>query len=283
MTVAVDPDLDCSVLLLDVETTGTAADDQIIELAVQFGFDAEGIKAPVKTWRFKPTVPIHPGAERVHGISETMLAHELPFAVSAQAIAELLDVCTVIIGYNVKFDLEKLIAELTRAKVQAPDFKDTIIVDTLRLWHHAEPRTLAAAHQRFVGGAFDNAHSAAADIAATAHVTIAMLDQFGMIDQTWAEIADACEPERKFWLGHTNHLKWVDGDVIITFGKHKDASLTDPSVRGYLTWMRKQDFPPHVKEVAQMAAQLNAPAFLRWAASKYPPPVGVAPVAEEAP
>ena len=61
------PDQDCTIIVFDVETTGTRKDcDQLIELSAQQGF---GSDAPRKTWRVKPSVPISPGAQRIHGIS----------------------------------------------------------------------------------------------------------------------------------------------------------------------------------------------------------------------
>lgn len=264
-------DLDSTVLLLDTETTDVGDNAQVIELAVQFGFGDEHTPPPVKVWRFKPTVPIHPGAQAIHGISMDMLNHELPFAAYAQDIAELIDSALVLIGYNIKFDLQRLGADLARAKTPMPDLSGKAIVDTLRLWHYGEPRTLAAAHRKFVGGDFDDAHSAAADIAATGRVTLAMLEQFGLSGQAWHDIADTIEPERKLWLGHTNHLKW-DGDrVVITFGKHKDVAITDVP-NGYWKWVLGQDFPAHVKEVANAAFKMPGPRLMAWVAQKYPPP-----------
>ena len=58
---------DHTLTVFDVETTGTRKDqDQIIEPSAQQGL---GTDTPRKTWRIKPSVPISPGAQRVHGIS----------------------------------------------------------------------------------------------------------------------------------------------------------------------------------------------------------------------
>ncbi len=281
-----DDDIDTSVLLLDVETTGTnKAVDQVIELAIQYGFDAHDptgfvVPAPVTVWRFKPDVPIHPEAARVHGISIEMLADAPAFRVHAQRILELIDQAAVLIGYNVSFDLEMLQAEAARAGLTFPALRDTHIVDPLRIWHHFEPRTLAAAHARFVGDGFENAHSAAADIAATGRVAIAMFEQFGLSGQPWDAISELCNPDRKFWLGNTGHLRWAptaaDGVVVvITFGKHKDAALHELAVTqpGYLRWVLKQDFPPHVKQICHEAVSRRGGGyFLSWARAAYPPP-----------
>ncbi len=67
-----------TLIVFDVETTGTRKDqDQIIELSAQQGL---GIDTPRKTWRIKPSVPISPGAQRVHGISMDELKDCEPFS-----------------------------------------------------------------------------------------------------------------------------------------------------------------------------------------------------------
>ncbi len=69
---------DRTLIVFDVETTGTHKDrDQIIELSAQQGL---GTDAPRKTWRIKPSVPISPGAQRVHGISMDDLKNCEPFS-----------------------------------------------------------------------------------------------------------------------------------------------------------------------------------------------------------
>jgi DNA polymerase-3 subunit epsilon len=274
-------DFDTTTILLDVETTGVnKAVDQVIELAVQYGFEtydeAAGrvVSAPVTVWRFKPTVPIHPGAQKVHGISMEMLAGCTPFAAAAFQIYELIDSAQVIIGYNVSFDLEMIGAELARAGAPAIDFKDTHIVDPYRLWQQCEPRGLQEAHRRFVGHAFESAHNAAADIAATGRVALGMIDAFALHGKDWGEIADICSPDRKLWVGGSDHFRWDFRDgapvVIVTFGKHKGTPVTE--LRGYLQWMRKQDFPPHVKMICEKATRMQPAAFLAWARSVFPPP-----------
>lgn len=280
-------DLDTSVLVIDTETTGiNKATDQVIELAVQYGFETytdkgDAIPAPMTVWRFKPDVPIHPGAQKVHGISMEMLDKSPPFKALAHRIAGLLDEALVLIAYNAVFDLDMLTAEFQRAGVQPPDFSKKYIVDPYRLWQRYEPRGLAEAHRRFAGGDFDNAHSAVADIAATGRVALGMIDAFQLHGKDWGEIADLCDPDRKTWLGGSNHFKWVwtngpdaPPTIVMTFGKHKDTPLPviAATAGGYLKWMQKQDFPPHVKLLCQKAGSMRGDALLAWAAANFPPP-----------
>lgn len=268
-------DRDTSIIIADVETTGTdRAKDEVIELAVQFGFPPRGRAPDQLVWQFKPTRPVGASAAK-HGITDAMLAGQQPFRVQAQRIGEIIDEAEIIIGYNIQFDIDMLAAEFARARYSFPSLQGKIIVDALRLWQQFEPRTLTAAHQKFVGGDFENAHSAGADVEATGNVVLGMIRDFGLTDKTWDEISALADPERLTWLGHSNHIRWVNREPTFTFGKHKGCVVTDPEVRGYLKWMQGSDFPAHVKEIAMQAFKLRPVAFLAWVMQKYPPPVEV--------
>jgi len=182
-----------SILVFDVETTGLQKDrDQIIELAVQAGLDAE---APRRCWRFCPSVPMDPASERIHGISAADLAAELPFAAHAAELHSLFTEAQVLIGYNVGFDLDMLQAEFARAGLPPLDVGDKLIVDPYRLWSAIEPRGLKYAHRRFVGGDFAGAHQAQADVAATAAVLCGMLAAFNL-QAEWHSLAELCRGRR---------------------------------------------------------------------------------------
>ncbi len=182
-----------SILVFDVETTGLQKDrDQIIELAVQAGLDAD---APRRCWRFRPSVAMDPASERVHGISEADLAAEPPFAAHAAELHGMFTDAQVLIGYSVGFDLDMLQAEFARAGLSPLDVSDKLIVDPYRLWGAMEPRGLKYAHRRFVGCDFDGAHQAQADVAATAAVLCGMLTTFGLLPE-WHSLAELCRGRR---------------------------------------------------------------------------------------
>lgn len=262
-----------SVLVFDVETTGLNKEtDQIIELAVQFGLH-EG--AERQSWRFRPSVPIHPAAQAAHGLSAEMLAGEPPFSAMAAQLHQLFSGAQVLIGYNVGFDIEMLAAELRRAQLPAIDFGKKTVVDALRLWQVMEPRQLQHAYGRFVGGSFAGAHSAAADVAATAQVLKGMLRAFNLEGQSLPEVAGLCEPDRPNWIGPSGHFHWKAGVAVVAFGKHSGKALHEMAAgpdRGYFEWMMGRDFPAHVKEICQAALKLEGQAFLASVARSYPPP-----------
>lgn len=259
------------VVVLDVETTGKdRAVDQVIELCLQLGVGA-GDEA--RTWRIRPSVPIHPEATKVHGITAEMLADCGLFADAAAEFLPLIAEADVIVGYNVSFDLDMLQAECSRAQIPPLEFAKKQVVDVLRLWHHVEPRTLVAAHEKFCGEAMVDAHQATADVAATARVLVAMRSRFGLDDKSWPELASISDPfsGRVTWLGPSPHVQWdASGAVVFGFGKHKGCQVdqVDP---GFLRWVLAKDFPPHVKKICGVALERRRQ-FKDWIAQYYPRP-----------
>jgi len=194
-----------TLMVFDVESTGTRKDhDQIIELSAQQGFSPDAAR---KTWRIKPSVPISPGAQRVHGISMDDLKDCEPFSTHAPKLRRLFEKADVIVGYNVSFDLDMLQAEFRRAKLPPLDLTEKLIIDPYRLWQQMEPRTLQDAHRRFVGSEFDEAHSADADIAATARVLQSMIKEFKISGRSWEEVSDPSITHKHFAGTGTHFIK----------------------------------------------------------------------------
>lgn len=259
-----------AIIVLDVETTGKdRARDQVIELCMQLGLDEY---SEFRTWRIKPSVPIHPEAQAVHGITVEQLADCPTFGSSAPQIAALLSAAEVIVGYNVAFDLDMIQAEFARAGYPPLDLSTKQVVDVLRLWHHVEPRTLVAAHEKFCGESMTNAHAATADVAATARVLSAMLERFGLVERAWPELAAIADPfpGRDKWIGSSHHVQWrEDGYAVFAFGKH-NGSRIDQVDTGFLRWVLGKDFPSHVKDICHLALHKRGPELLAELAKRYP-------------
>jgi DNA polymerase-3 subunit epsilon len=257
--------VDRNVIVFDVETTGTdKRRDQVIELCVQFGVDPG---SPATTWRILPEVPISPGAQAVHGISMDDLAGSPRFADVADEIRAVLSGATVMVGYNLAFDIDMIQAEYQRLGQPGLDLADKQIIDPFRLWQQCEPRSLQDAHRRFVGQEFEAAHSASADVAATGRVLRGMMKTFDLADD-WSVIAQVCEPERSSWIGPSRHLRWdEDGYPVLSFGKHAGTPLAQLAAgpdANYLRWVMTKDFPPHVREICQRVLDLEPAAFVTW-------------------
>nr|HEX4314324.1 3'-5' exonuclease [Kofleriaceae bacterium] len=270
------------IVVFDCETTGIDfAKDQVIELCIQHGLDASG---PSRTWRIRPTVPIAPAAQAVHGISMADLASCPTFGEYADEIVQVFATADVIVGYNISFDIDMLQAEYARIQRPPLDLGTKQIVDAFRLWQQCEPRSLTHAHKRFVGDEFAAAHSASADVAATGRVLVAMMEHFRLADRDWAQIASVCDPGRASWAGPSRHLRWDNDVIVIGFGKHLGVALHELAAgpdRSFLRWVIEKDFPPHVGEICRHALDRSGDELMQWARVHYAPakpePVPVAP------
>jgi DNA polymerase III subunit epsilon len=261
------------IIVFDCETTGIDfAKDQVIELCVQHGL---GDGASSRTWRIKPGVPIHPAAQAIHGISMDDLADCPTFGACADEIVALFADAEVIVGYNLAFDIDMLQAELGRIGRPLLDLNGKKVVDAFRLWQHVEPRSLQHAHRRFVGDAFDAAHSASADVAATGRVLVGMLRSFNLAGQDWAQIASVCDPrskERASWVGPSRHLRWENDVIVVGFGKYTGAVLHELAAgpdRSFLRWVIERDFPPHVIEICRAALEKASDDLVIWARERF--------------
>ncbi|HUS26847.1 MAG TPA: hypothetical protein VMZ53_00005, partial [Kofleriaceae bacterium] len=191
---------------------------------------------------------------------------------------------TVIVGYNIAFDIDMLQAEYARIGRPMLDLANKQIVDAFKLWQACEPRSLQHAHQRFVGNGFASAHSASADVAATGRVLAGMLRHFSL-GPNWSQLATVCDPEGRLrdllsrstsWVGPSHHLRW-DGDVIVVnFGKHANVplhELANGPERSFLRWILDRpagrDFPPHVNELCRAALELPPEELLAWARARF--------------
>jgi DNA polymerase-3 subunit epsilon len=261
------------ILIFDVETTGTDKKrDQIIELCVQCGLEDD---APSRTWRFRPSVSINPGAQAVHGIGIEDLADCPAFEQCADEVAAVFAGSEVVIGYNLAFDIDMLHAEYERCGRTPLDFSGKTIVDAFRLWQQCEPRSLQHAHRRFVGDGFAAAHSASADVAATGRVLRGMLNAFELADRDWGAIAIVCDPTRSSWVGPSRHLRWDGESIVFGFGKHAGTQVTvlAREAPDYLEWLINKDFPDHVGEICRAALQHRDPVILvAWVRDRFGQP-----------
>jgi DNA polymerase-3 subunit epsilon len=258
------------IVVFDCETTGIDfARDQIIELCIQHGLDGAG---PSRTWRIRPGVPIVPAAQAIHGISMAELDNCPAFGAYADEIAAVFAAADVIVGYNISFDIDMLQAEYIRLERPPLDLSSKKIVDAFRLWQQCEPRSLQHAHQRFVGDGFAAAHSASADVAATARVLRGMLAHFQLEQQDWHQIASVCDPSRASWVGPSRHLRWDGEVVVIGFGKHMGIPIHELAAgpdRSFLRWVLEKDFPPHVAEICRNALERPGDEFVSWARQRF--------------
>ena len=245
-------------LFFDIESTGlNVATDRIVEISmvkVSPGAPGEPNKVEVKTRRLNPTIPISPGAQAIHGISDEDVAHEPTFRQIAKSLASWMEGCD-IAGFNsLKFDIPMLAEEFLRAGVDF-DFRKRKLVDVQNIYHKKERRTLKAAYMFYCAKDLEKAHSAEADTMATYEVLEAQLDKYG------ADAVDPIKNDVSFLSQYTCEKKIADyagrmvydehDNIVFNFGKHRGKKVIDVlhSEPSYYDWMMNGDFTNDTKQV----------------------------------
>jgi DNA polymerase III subunit epsilon len=127
------------------------------------------------------------------------------------------------------------------------------ILDVLEIFHTYEKRDLAAAVRFYCGRDHENAHSAGADVEATAEVLDAMLARYEDLPRSAAELHQHFHDPNS--VDSSGCFVRSAGQVRFAFGKHRGESL-DAVARAkpdYLKWMLAQDFFDDTKAVVRQA------------------------------
>lgn len=114
-------------LILDTETTGLE-DAELCQIAI---IDLDG--NPLLDTLVKPTRPIPPGATRIHGITDQMVADAPDFMRLSVTLGEMLYHRTVVV-YNAAYDVRIIYRSHELARVQECNYW------TLATWHCAMER-----------------------------------------------------------------------------------------------------------------------------------------------
>lgn len=237
---------------LDVETHDKGSPDKlhIIELGfkVLYPPQADGSFKDPRRWNgfIKPPVPITAGATEVHNITNEMVADAPPWKEVAANVAKGFRDCD-FGGYNVFFDLRVISGEMQRAGVEW-DYDEAFVVDGLRIWQVAKPRTLGDAMREFCGKEPTNAHRALEDAEDAESVTYGMLGAFPNMPRTPEELHKLCFPKNPNNVTPDGKIVWAGDHAALSFGKHAGVHLKDIPPN-YLRWMLGGDFSPHVKRV----------------------------------
>ncbi len=247
--------LDRPLIFLDLETTGLrVGTDRIIETAIIRLSPSGDVTERVR--RFNPEMPIPPEATSIHGITDDDVADQPPFAARARSLLELLEPCD-LAGFNVRrFDLPMLLTEFRRSSLSF-DPHDRRIVDIQMIFHREEPRDLGAAVRFYLDRELEDAHSALADIRATAAVLTAQLNRYPHLPRDLGKLNQYCDEVRPF---ETEVDRWflatADRGRIFRRGRHRDRALAEV-VRDepdYLGWMLSaDDMDEGVKEIVRAA------------------------------
>jgi DNA polymerase-3 subunit epsilon len=222
---------------IDLETTGKdPREARIVEMHIT-QFMPDGSPVPTKEWtgRFNP-------ATAKHGIVDADVATCPPFASAAERLLPAFKGCDYG-GYNVRYDLDVLKAEYARLLInteRAENDPPARIIDGLRLWQLAEPRTLSDFVKRWTGESHEGAHGAAADVAGTIRGIVGLLSQVpqSVLPHDLQALHDLQFPRDPDAVDSEGMFKRVDGQVVFTFGKHRGKPVR--SERSYFKWWLDQ-------------------------------------------
>lgn len=256
------------VVVLDVETTGTAVTDRIVEISLVWMtevYDSPGgPPLPDFTSLVDPGVMIPEEATAIHGIATSDVIGSPSFAQIAEGVRRIIEGSDVVVGYCHDFDRGMVDEEFRRAEL-SPVVWPTL-VDAKRLWDVYEPRverTLTNAYKRFVDPAgFDGKHRSLHDARATASVLRAQLTEFGLMlpDGQMITPWESLDPERASWWGPTHHVvrgpsREDRGALKLNFGKHRGRRVSEVD-SGFWRWLVSRDFPEHVVLLAHEAMRV---------------------------
>lgn len=234
---------------IDLETTGVnVGSDRIVEISILKRKPDN--QSEIYTRRMNPCIPIPLESSLVHGIYDEDVASAPTFKDLSQEILAFIGDAD-LAGYNSnKFDFPVLVEEFLRINVDF-DLRNRKMIDVQAIFHKMEQRTLLAAYRFYCNKELENAHSAEADIIATAEVLDAQLERYSELKSEVDFLHDFTKPKYEP-LDFAGRIIRNDKDVpVFNFGKHKGRSVEEvfKAEPGYYSWMMQGDFPLYTKKV----------------------------------
>jgi len=242
----------------DLETTGVnITQDRIIEIAVVKVMPGGEIIR--KASLVNPTIPILPESSAIHGITNEDVKDKPTFKEIAKEYAKFFEGAD-LAGFNIyKFDVPMLVEEFLRADVEF-DYSRKKIIDTQRIFHLMEKRTLSAALKFYCDKELSDAHSAEADTEACLDILSAQLVRYedqdvtdnlgkkiGSIKNDMEVLSKLTSSDQVDLAGRM--IRNEKGEPMFNFGKHKNKAVLavfkeEPS---YYEWMMNGEFPLDTK------------------------------------
>ena len=248
------------IAFFDLETTGVnISTDRIIEICI-VRVSPPNETVEVKTFRVNPGMPIPDQSSAIHGIYDKDVVDKPPFADIALQVSQFMKDCD-LGGFNsIRFDIPLLIEEFFRAGIEF-DISKRKLIDSQRIFHLMEPRTLGAAYKFYCNKDLENAHSAEADTLATYHILKAQIARYADKQVKDAEgkvsvpIKNDMQVLHDFSVGNmvdlAGRMVMSDkGDELFNFGKYKGMKVKDTLLKDpmYYDWIMKGDFPQDTKK-----------------------------------
>ena len=252
--------LDRPLAVFDLEATGlNPRTDRVLELCV-VRLEPGGARR-TRTWLLNPGMPIPLESIAVHGITDEMVKDAPRFADKASEILAFFRDCD-LGGFGLsKLDVPLLEEEFARCGLFF-NARGRRLFDALRVYHKREPRDLAAALRFYCGETLEGAHGAEADAAAALRVLEGEFARYDDLPTDPDALDEELNPRDPFNVDREGRLRWLDGEVVVNFGRKqgqrlRDLAAHDPS---FLKWIVKGSFPLDTRRIAADALAGRFPA-----------------------
>ncbi len=163
-------------IFLDVETTGLnpSLGDSICEIAMaEFSLDGKILSRYVRL--VKPSVSIPKKVSAIHGITPEMVKTAVSFLEIGNEVVGYLTKGELVLGYNVKFDLDFLKAEFMRIGMSMPKIYYVDVLELARRYLPGRSSYKLSRIARDLGFESKGYHWAEDDVMATAYVFFRMV------------------------------------------------------------------------------------------------------------
>ncbi|MBT1703438.1 3'-5' exonuclease [Chryseosolibacter indicus] len=246
------------ICFFDLESTGTnITHDRIIEIAVIKMMPNGEVHRKYNL--VNPTIPIPPESVVFHGIKDEDVKDKPTFKELAKDYAKFMEGAD-LSGFSIlKMDVPLLVEEFLRAGVDF-DYQRKKIIDSQKIFHLMEKRTLSAAYKFYVNKELDDSHTAEADTEASMQVLLAQIQKYDGQDVTDAsgrkvgEIKNDMDVLSRLIADDMVDLagrmiKNEKGEEMFNFGKHKGKKVVDVLKQepAYYDWVMNGDFPQDTK------------------------------------
>ncbi|NJM25290.1 MAG: 3'-5' exonuclease [Bacteroidia bacterium] len=246
------------ICFFDLETTGTmVSQDRIIEIAI-IKLTPNG-DVSKKIDLINPGMPIPAESSLIHGIHDEDVKDKPTFKEVAKEYAKFIEGAD-LGGFSImKFDVPMLVEEFLRAGVEF-DYSRKKIIDSQKIFHLMEKRTLSAAYRFYLDKDLQASHTAEADAVASLEILKAQVERYAgqtVTDSLGNKVGEIHNDMEA--LGQLTASDLVDlagrmiknknGEEVFNFGKHKGKSVLavlkdEPS---YYDWIMNGEFPLDTK------------------------------------
>ena len=252
-------ELERPLVFFDLETTGTdVLADKIVEICV-LRIEVDGSRE-TRTRKIDPERPIPAEATAIHGIRDEDVRGAPTFRQIAKGLLELIGDAD-LAGFNIRrFDVPLLDREFHECglDLRVPERR---LIDAMVIFHRKERRDLAAAVQFYLGREHAEAHSAEADVVATAELLDAQLERYSDLPRNVDALEGWSGANRAAAVDRSGKFAWREGEAVFAFGKHQGKTLRQVAdeAADYLKWVLKSDFPSDSKELVAAALRGEFP------------------------